>query len=102
MNDTKWDEVRLTMYSLGDTHPAWRTKDVESGFVSSWDGEWFHHFRQGGYKTIAWVEIQILSPMQDASVLTALKRIHVPGEKTTDGYRILGYVESGQQVHYIE
>jgi hypothetical protein len=62
----------------------------------------YYHFRQGGYKTIAWVEIQVLSPTQDASVVAALKRIHVPGEKTTDGYRILGYVDSGQQVKYIE
>jgi len=33
MNETKWDELRLAMYALGNLHPRWRTKDV-SGYAS--------------------------------------------------------------------
>jgi hypothetical protein len=102
MNDTKWDELRLAMYSLGDLHPKWRTKDVENGFIPEWDGEWFHHFRQGGYASIEWAEIRITSPEQDNLVRAALISIHVPGVKTGDGYRIYGYTKPGQKVEYLD
>jgi hypothetical protein len=102
MNNTKWNELRLSMYSLGDLRPKWRTKDVETGFIPHWDGEWFHHFRTGGYESIEWVEIKVTSTKQDEAVLCALKSIHVPGEKTQGGYRVFGYVESGKSVNCIE
>ena len=51
MNNTKWDQLRLAMYDLDDFSPRWRTKDL-SGYLSDWDGEWFHHFRTSGYETI--------------------------------------------------
>nr|GEU28042.1 hypothetical protein [Tanacetum cinerariifolium] len=72
MNDTKWDELRLAMYELGPLSPKWRTLDVENGHLSEWDGEWFYHFRNGGYKFIKWVEIAIESPAQRQAVLTEL------------------------------
>ena len=100
MNNTKWEELRLAMYSLGDIHPKWRTKDVETGFMPEWDGEWFYHFRNGGYDPIEWVQIKVTSPKQDLAVLRALKSIHVPGEKTEHGYRVFGYAEPGKAVDY--
>ncbi len=102
MNNTKWEELRLAMYSLGDLHPKWRTKDVETGFIPEWDGEWYYHFRNGDYESIEWVEIKVASPEQDQAVLRALKSIHVPGERTEHGYRVFGYVEPGTAVNYIE
>jgi hypothetical protein len=102
MNDTKWEELRLAMYSLGDLNPKWRTKDVETGFIPEWDGEWFYHFRSGGYECIEWVEITVTSPAQDDAVLRALRSIHVPGEKTEYGYRVFGYTEPGKAVDYIK
>ena len=101
MNNTKWEELRLAMYSLGKLHPQWRTKDVETGFIPEWDGEWFYHFRVGGYESIEWVDIRVDSPEQDLAVFDALKVIHVPGEKTNEGYRVFGYTKSGQEVNYI-
>ena len=101
MNNTKWEELRLEMYSLGDLHPKWRTKDVENGFISEWDGEWFYHFRNGGYKTIEWVEIRVTSAEQDYAVFGALKSLHLPCERTEFGYRVFGYVEAGRGVGYI-
>jgi hypothetical protein len=102
MNDTKWDELRLAMYSLGDLHPKWRTRDIETGYVPEWDGEWFYHFRDGGYDCIEWVEIRVTSAEQDRAVLAALKAIHVPGERTEDGFRVFGYVEPRKSVEYLE
>ena len=98
MNNTKWDELRLAMYSLGPFH---RTKDIETGFIPEWDGEWFHHFRNGGYESIEWVEIKVTSKEQDEAVTSALRAIHVPGERTEHGYRVFGYTRPGKPVDYI-
>ena len=102
MNDTKWDELRRAMYELGDLTPRWRSRDVENGHISEWDREWFHHFRESGYKFIEWVEIAIDSVEQQAAVLAELVRIHVPGERTECGYRIVGYVKTDEAVDYIK
>jgi hypothetical protein len=102
MNNTKWNELRLAMYSLENLTPQWRTKDVETGYIPRWDGEWFYHFRDGGYECIEWVEIKVTTPEQNVAVLASLRTIHVPGEKTEEGYRVFGYVAPGKQVDYIE
>ncbi len=102
MNNTKWDELRLTMYSLGPLCPKWRTKDIQTGFIPEWDGEWFHHFRTGTYECIEWVDISVTSPEQENAVLNALKTIHVPGERNEDGFRVFGYAEPGKAIDYIE
>jgi len=102
MNNTKWDELRLAMHSLGDLRPRWRTKDLETGFIPEWDGDWFHHFRNGGYESIEWVDIRVKSPEQDQAVFGVLKSIHVPGQRTEEGYRVFGYAELGKAVNYIE
>lgn len=100
MNNTKWDELRLAMYGLGEMSPQWRTRDI-SGYVSPWDAEWFYQFRAGGYASIEWVEIQITTTDQDAAVLNILRTIHLPGEQTEQGFRIYGHVPSGTPVSYI-
>jgi hypothetical protein len=101
MNDTKWDEVRLAMYDLGEMSPKWRTRDVENGYVSTWDGEWFYHFREAGYRTIEWVEIATGTDEQREAVRNLLRRIHVPGVETEYGFRVYGHVAPGQQVDYL-
>ena len=89
------------MYGLARLAPRWRTSDVESGYVSEWEREWFYHFRMGGYASIQWVEIAVDSDAQRDAILKELVRIHVPGERTASGYRIFGYAETGQTVDYI-
>jgi Family of unknown function (DUF6678) len=100
MNDTKWEELRLAMYNLGALSPRWRTKDL-SGHISQWDAEWFYHFRNGGYVSIEWVEIQVSSVEQDAAVVASLKAIHLPGQRIERGFRIYGYTSDGVTVAYI-
>lgn len=91
MNNAKWDELRLAMHYLGPISPKWRTRDLESGYESPWDGEWFYHFRTGGYEAIEWVEIKVDSPEQEHAVLNALRSIHVPGNRTEVGFKVYGY-----------
>ena len=101
LNDTKWDELRLAMHGLGAQSPRWRTRDVRSGYVCPWDGEWFHHFRVGGYDTIEWVEIEVTSSRQYDLVLERLRQIHVPGEASEHGFIVYGYVPSGRAIDYL-
>lgn len=93
MNDTKWDELRLAMYNLGELSPRWRMRDVESGYECPWDGECFYHFRCGGYKMIEWVEIRIDSPEQEQAVHSALKAVHVPARRSESGFKVYGYAQ---------
>ncbi|WP_436190595.1 DUF6678 family protein [Pseudorhodoferax sp. LjRoot39] len=101
MNETKWNEVRLAMYQLGHLSPQCRTLNVETGYLSAWDGEWFHHFQVGGYKTIEWVEIKVSSRAQFEAVRDALETVHVPGEKTEHGFKVMGYARNGVAVDYL-
>lgn len=101
MNDTKWNELRLGMHSLGDKRPRWRTRDIDTGYVSGWDADWYYHFRIGEYRTIEWLDIAIRSPEQRNAVLEVLVRVHVPGEQTDDGFRVFGYAPAGSAVTYI-
>ncbi len=101
MNNTKWQEIRLAMYELGKLSPRWRTRDLKSGYVSDWDGEWFYHLRAGGFETIEWLEIATPDDHQRAVVLKALQRIHVPGEEIPTGFRVYGYAEPGRAVEYL-
>ncbi len=100
MNNTKWDELRLAMHNLGGLRPLWRTKDV-SGYVCPWDGDWFYRFREGGYLSIEWVEIQALSPDQGAAVLAILQQIHLPGHRIAEGFRIYGFAPDSVAIDYI-
>jgi len=101
MNNTKWDELRLAMYALGEQSPRWRTRDVENGYVCPWDGEWFYHFRDGGYETVDWVEIEAASIQQRDIVLRRLHEIHVPGEASTQGFIVFGYAPDGRAIEYL-
>lgn len=102
MNDSKWNELRLAMYELGPQSPKWRTRDKENGYTCPWEGEWFYHFRNGGYSTIEWVELRIDSPAQREAVLAVLRKVHVPGEETELGFRVWGWVPLGAQIDYIK
>jgi hypothetical protein len=100
MNETRWDELRLAMHALGALRPLWRTKDL-SGFLSPWDGDWFYHFRMGGYGSIEWTEIRVATPRQDAAIEAALRQVRVPGHRVEQGFRVYGYARAGVAVDYI-
>jgi hypothetical protein len=101
LNNTKWDEVRLAMYGLGELSPQWRTKDVMNGYLSPWDGEWFYHFRSGGYQYIHWVEIKVDSLDLRDAVIDALAKIRVPGTTSEFGFKVFGYASPGESIDYL-
>lgn len=99
MNNTKWDELRLEMHAL-EQSPAWRTLSTE-GYFSKADRDWFYHFRLGGYDGILHLDVQIENPEQRELVRAALRKVHVPGEETDEGFRVYGYLQDGQNSDYI-
>lgn len=100
VNNTKWEELRLAMYSLGENSPRWRSKDL-SGHTTTWDRDWFYHFRDGGYSSMEWVEIEVISPDNDGAVLGLMREIQLPGHRIPDGYRIYGYIANGTAIDYL-
>ena len=46
MNNTKWNEIFHTFYDneWSPEQPliSWRTKNIENGYISNWDGTWTH------------------------------------------------------------
>ncbi|CAN7658080.1 hypothetical protein LJR084_005220 [Variovorax sp. LjRoot84] len=100
MNNTKWNELRLSMSGLGKLSPQFRVRNLQSGNVSEWDGEWFHHF-YGRHEEDEWVEIAVSSPTQRQAVLQVLRSVHVPGTTTPAGFKVFGYVPPGEQVEYL-
>jgi hypothetical protein len=99
MNNTKWNELRLEMYALTPP-PFWSTLST-NGYRSPPDGEWFYHFREDGYESILELDIRVDTPAQRELVRSALKKVHVPGEETADGFRVFGYLQDGQAAAFI-
>lgn len=99
MNNTKWDELRLAMYSLTPT-PVWSTLS-KNGYQSPPDREWFYHFKAGGYDDILHVDIHVETSEQRHLVRLALSRVQVPGEENATGFRIFGYLPAGQFADFI-
>jgi hypothetical protein len=87
------------MYALEPT-PAWRAI-ATNGYCSPPDREWFYHFRVGGYESILQIEIEVENPAQRELIRAALKRVHVPGEETPDGFRVFGYLQDSQSADYM-
>jgi hypothetical protein len=99
MNNTKWDELRVAMYSIRPA-PGFRCMML-NGNYSQLDSEWYYHFRDGGYGDIRYVDIFVQDGNQRKVVLKALKTVHVPGEELETGFRVFGYLENGQATGYL-
>ena len=100
MNDTKWEEIRTAMIEFPEP-TFWRTKDIETGYISHWDRDWYYHFRTGGYNPIEWLEIKFENAKIKEELVNILRKIHVPGELSENRIRIYGYVKPGTFIDYI-
>ncbi len=100
MNDTKWAELRLAMLEV-EPRPTWSAVSRQTDVRCDPDSDWFYHFRIGSYSDLLLVDIGTPEPQQRAEVRAALRRIHLPAEETTGGFRVLGYALEGQAVGYI-
>ena len=101
MNKIKWRELQTAMYELNELCPKWRTCSFTNGYLSEWDGEWYYHFSEEGYKDIAWDEIKIENIVQKELVLSKLREIHVPGHETEQGFKVYGYIQEGKSIVYL-
>lgn len=99
MNNTKWNEIRLAMIAM-ESPPLWIITYL-NGYQSMVDGEWFYHFKEGGYLDIQYLDILTNSVEQHAMVGSILQAIHLPGMETSTGYRILGYANSVSKVDFL-
>lgn len=94
MNNTKWNEISLTMYSYPIT-VQWRVKNVDNEYISNWDGEWLYHFKLDGYNTIEWLEIKVDNEDMKNGIANILRKIHVPGEVLKNSIKVYGYKKNG-------
>jgi len=94
MNNTKWEEIRLAMFEY-PISVQWRVKNIDNGYISNWDGDWFYHFRLDGYDTIEWLEIKVNNDEVKNDIVRILRKIHVPGEVFKDHIKIYGYKKDG-------
>lgn len=101
MNDTKWDELWSSMYGLGSRSPAFSIRCLKSDQPSSWDREWFHHFRRDPYREIEWVDLRILHEDDRTAILACLREVHVPRKETPDGFRVFGWIPTDVFVDYL-
>ena len=101
MNDTRWRKLRTVMLGLRPLCPSYRIMSVEDGALTDWDSEWFYHFNLPSYAFIEWLELKPRNPSLRGVLYEALQRTHLPGEETSDGFRIFGYARSGRPVDYI-
>lgn len=88
------------MHGLGALSPQFRVRNLKSGHISDWDGEWFYHFL-GRHEEDEWTEVAITSDAQREAVLHVLRSVHVPGEVTAVGFKVFGYAPLGAQVQYL-
>lgn len=99
MNNTKWNEVRSEMLKL-QLPPAWTTVAI-NGFRSQPDRDWHYHLKAGGYEDILELHILVENATRREEIRTALKKVHVPGEETPEGFRVFGYLSDGQTADYL-
>ena len=98
MNDTKWREVCRTFSAMSPL-PQFRISDMlaKDGYVSDWDGEWYHH--PYPYVSVRWLEVR-LSPMSVPVGSALCVRIGAPAELTPHGIRIWGWATSDDAARF--
>lgn len=89
------------MLGLGPSSPSYRLMNVEYGDLTGWDGEWFYHFNLPSYAFIEWMDLKPRNKSLRGVLHHALKGLHLPGEETSDGFRIYGYSRGGKALDYI-
>jgi len=101
MNNAKWNELCLEMSAL-ELRPAYSIL-CTNGRRSDLDREWFYHLRdkENGFSDILHLNILTDTPAQREAVRSILKKIHIPGTETPEGFLIFGYLEDGQTADFI-
>ncbi|MEL6684368.1 MAG: DUF6678 family protein [Pseudomonadota bacterium] len=94
-NTTKWEEQRRLALSIQPAaRPRFRSRHMGTGHLSSWEDEWFYHFRDGGYADIEYVELEFNQAI-DPLFAYRLKAIGLVGVQHGHSLRIFGYLPHG-------
>jgi hypothetical protein len=95
-NNTKWEELRAAMLELPAGHrPQFRSETLE-GHQSEFDGEWFYHFREGGYADIRYFDLRSPNEECDDHVSAAIQRVGLHAERVAPLiWRVFGYKTIG-------
>ncbi|WP_367116361.1 DUF6678 family protein [Bradyrhizobium sp.] len=102
-NDTKWRELRKAILELDCAEwPSFRCKSLDTGHLSSWDGEWYYHWSEGGWDWMEWAELSVRTPQERDTLREILRLIRFAGVETADGFRIYGYIRRGEVADYIK
>ena len=102
-NNTRWNELISHFRALDGWRPSYRSKSV-TGFVSTWDVEWFYHL-PFPFESVEWFDIGLseegpfvgmllprtISDHAD-EILPVLKNIGFDFERRSDVVRIWGYL----------
>ena len=101
-NKTKWLKLRDFVLTL-DVRPRFRSKILETGYVSKWDGEWYYHLigesaiNEGNFKEIEWFELAG-SALEDHTIIERISSIGFCGEFVDGNLRLYGYIKNGEFV----
>lgn len=95
-NGSCWRQLRGLMLRLDpEDRPEFRSRCIENGYVSPWDGEWFHHFSAGGWADLEWIELRG-EAMRDPEVFGKIVSIQFVGAFSGNNLRLYGYVKAGE------
>jgi hypothetical protein len=103
-NDTKWNALLQIMRIKDQTGwtPSFRFRSIDSGYISSWDGEWWHHL-PFPFISVLWFDLTyneeiyvarlLPSKVVDHSIEVAetLEKIGFDFVKGSASFRIFGY-----------
>lgn len=94
LNNTKWAELIEEMLDAGAMKPQFRTRSVfaPSGFVTEWDGEWYHHIHP--VAELEWVELRAVS---SEWLIATLRKHSIPFSEEQGVPRVWGYTRPGPQ-----
>ncbi|WP_369696457.1 DUF6678 family protein [Exiguobacterium aurantiacum] len=79
----------------------WRTKDIETGYVSSWDAEWYYYFKLGDYKYIEWLELKQTPRNHEEILLIYSRKFMYPERFPEMSFVSINYVGTGTYIDYI-
>lgn len=94
LNNTKWAELIDEMLDAGAMKSQFRTRSVFAppGFVTEWDGEWYHHIHP--VAELEWVELRAVS---SEWLIAMLRKHNIPFSEEQGVLRVWGYTRPGLQ-----
>jgi hypothetical protein len=87
LNDTKWRELCMAMYTRTEKSPRFQILDLLGKEPAAWNGEWYHY--PYPYFSIEWMDIDPKGQIDD--VLAILKRFSIPYSRNGEFLRVWGY-----------